>query len=54
MGGGSDARAKNVAVYMTPNMGGFSGACAYTTDLKGWHWQRSTPTWQKTRTAPTT
>jgi len=26
MGGGSDTRAKNVAAYLTPNMGGFSGA----------------------------
>jgi len=33
MGGGSDTRAKNVAAYLTPNMGGFSGAVAFTTDL---------------------
>lgn len=34
LGGGSDMRAKNVAVYMTPNMGGFSMAAAYSTDPK--------------------
>jgi predicted porin len=34
MGGGSDARAKNVGVYMTPDMGGFGIAAAYSTDLK--------------------
>jgi len=33
LGGGSDARAKNVAAYLTPNMSGFSGAAAFTTDL---------------------
>jgi predicted porin len=33
MKGGSDTRAKNVAVYMTPNMGGFGIAAAYSTDL---------------------
>jgi predicted porin len=33
MGGGSDTRAKNVVVYMTPNMGGFGIAAAYSTDL---------------------
>ena len=31
----SDTRAKNVVAYITPNMGGFSGAIAYTTDLNG-------------------
>ena len=35
MGGGSDTRAQNVVVYMTPNMSGFSAAAAYTTDLAG-------------------
>jgi predicted porin len=35
MGGGSDARARNVAAYISPNFGGFSGAFAYTTDLAG-------------------
>ncbi|MBW8306381.1 MAG: porin [Thiobacillus sp.] len=34
LGGGSDLRAKNVAVYMTPNMGGFGIAAAYSTDPK--------------------
>lgn len=34
LGGGSDMRAKNVAVYMTPNMGGFGIAAAYSTDPK--------------------
>jgi predicted porin len=33
MGGGSDTRAKNVVAYMTPNMGGFGIAAAYSTDL---------------------
>jgi predicted porin len=33
MAGGSDTRANNVAVYMTPNMGGFGIAAAYSTDL---------------------
>ena len=33
LGGGSDTRAKNVALYMTPNMGGFGIAAAYSTDL---------------------
>ena len=33
MSGGSDTRANNVAVYMTPNMGGFGIAAAYSTDL---------------------
>jgi predicted porin len=33
MGGGSDARAKNVVAYLTPAMSGFSGAIAFTTDL---------------------
>jgi len=35
MGGGSDARARNVAAYISPNFSGFSGAFAYTTDLAG-------------------
>ena len=35
MGGGSDARAKNVAAYISPSFSGFSVAAAYTTDLKG-------------------
>jgi predicted porin len=35
LGGGSDARAQNVLAYITPNMGGFSIAAAYTTDLNG-------------------
>jgi predicted porin len=34
MGGGSDTRAKNVGVYVSPNMGGFSVTAAYSTDLK--------------------
>jgi predicted porin len=33
MGGGSDTRAKNVLAYITPNMGGFGIAAAYSTDL---------------------
>lgn len=33
MGGGSDTRADNVIVYMTPNMSGFSVAAAYSTDF---------------------
>jgi predicted porin len=33
LNGGSDTRAKNVVVYMTPNMGGFGIAAAYSTDL---------------------
>lgn len=32
MGGGSDTRAKNTLAYITPNMGGFGIAAAYTTD----------------------
>ncbi len=35
MGGGSDARAKNVLAYISPSFSGFSVAAAYTTDLKG-------------------
>jgi predicted porin len=33
MGGGSDLRAKNVVAYITPDMGGFGVAAAYSTDL---------------------
>ena len=33
MAGGSDTRANNAVVYMTPNMGGFGIAAAYSTDL---------------------
>lgn len=33
MGGGSDTRAKNVVAYLTPNMSGFSGAVAFSTDV---------------------
>jgi predicted porin len=33
LNGGSDTRAKNVVVYMTPEMGGFGIAAAYATDL---------------------
>ena len=33
MGGGSDTRAKNVVAYITPDMGGFGIAAAYSTDL---------------------
>jgi predicted porin len=32
MGGGSDLRAKNTLAYITPAMGGFGAAIAYTTD----------------------
>ncbi len=35
MGGGSDARAKNVLAYISPSFSGFSVAAAYTTDLAG-------------------
>jgi len=35
MGGGSDARAQNVAAYISPNIAGFTFAGAYTTDLNG-------------------
>ncbi|MFO7704603.1 MAG: porin, partial [Halopseudomonas sp.] len=35
MGGGSDTRAKNVVAYITPNLSGFSGAIAFSTDLLG-------------------
>jgi predicted porin len=34
MAGGSDTRAKNVVAYMTPDMGGFGIAAAYSTDLE--------------------
>jgi predicted porin len=34
MGGGSDIRAKNTVAYITPAMGGFGAAIAYTTDPK--------------------
>jgi len=34
-GVGSDARAKNVLAYITPNMGGFGVAAAYSTDFNG-------------------
>ena len=33
LNGGSDTRANNVIVYMTPDMGGFGIAAAYVTDL---------------------
>ena len=32
---GSDTRAKNVLAYITPNMGGFGVAAAYSTDFNG-------------------
>lgn len=34
MGGGSDTRARNVAVYVSPNFGGLSITAAYSTDLE--------------------
>jgi predicted porin len=34
-GVGSDTRAKNVLAYITPNMGGFGIAAAYSTDFNG-------------------